>query len=132
MLMNNENKQPVNRAKVRIEKNIGLIMSLILFLIVIALTFFRQHDIRRWEFVFHLTVWSISFFIQGFLLEKKPQKGTMVIHVDNAIKEMKNLNAGELEIAATHIRGAKTYKTTTIISLEETDETEDDNDEDSN
>lgn len=114
------------------KKHIDLIMTLILFLFVIALTFFRQHDIGRWEFVFHLTVWSISFFIQGFLLEKKPQKGTMVIHVDNAIKEMKNLNAGELEIAATHIRGDKTYKTTTIISLEETDETEDDNDEDSN
>jgi hypothetical protein len=110
------------------KKHIDLIMTLILFLFVIALTFFR-HDIGRWEFVFHLTVWSISFFIQGFLLEKKPQKGTMVIHVDNAIKEMKNLNAGELEIAATHIRGDKTYKTTTIIRLEETDETEDDNDE---
>ena len=48
----------------------------------------------------------------------------MVIHVDNAIKEMKDLNVDELEIAATHIRGDKTYKTTTIISLEETDERE--------
>jgi hypothetical protein len=114
------------------KKHIGLIMTLILFLIVIALTFIQQHDIGRWEFVFHLTAWSIASFIQGFLLEKKPQKGTMVIHVDNAIKEMKNLNAGELEIAATHIRGDKTYKTTTIISLEEADEPEDDNYEDSN
>lgn len=110
------------------KKNIGLIMSLILFLIVITLTLFRQNDIRPWEFVFHLTIWSIVFFIRGTLLEKEQEEGTIVIHVDNAIKEMKRINAGEVKITATHDRDGEFCKTTTIISLE--DETEDDNDED--
>ena len=106
----------------KMKKNIGLIMSLILFLFVITLTFFRQNDIERWEFVFHLTIWSIVFFIRGTLLEREQEKGTIVIHVDNAIKEMKKINAGAVEITATHDRDGEVYKTTTIISLE--DETE--------
>lgn len=124
--MNNENKQPVNRAKVRIKKDISLIMTLILFLFVIVLSLFRQH-IGRWEFVFYLTVWSIVFFIRGILLEREQEKGTIVIHVDNAIKEMKKINAGTVKMTATYDRDGEVYKTTTIISLE--DETEDDNDE---
>lgn len=119
----------INRTWGRImKKHIGLIMSLILFLIVITLTLFRQHDIGRWEFVFHLTIWSIVFFIRGTLLEKEQEEGTIVIHVNNAIKEMKRINAGEVEITATHVRDGEVYKTTTIISLE--DEMEDDNNED--
>lgn len=126
--MKNENKQPVNRAKVRIKKNIGLIMTLILFLFVIVLSLFRQHDIGRWEFVFYLTVWSLVFFTRGMLLKMEQEKGTIVIHVDNAIKEMKKINAGAVKITATHDRDGEVYKTTTIISLEETDETEGNND----
>lgn len=111
------------------KKNIGLIMSLILFLIVITLTLFRQNDIRPWEFVFHLTIWSIVFFIRGTLLEKEQEEGTIVIHVDNAIKEMKRINAGEVKITATHDRDGEFYKTTTIISLEDEPEDDDDNNE---
>ena len=120
--MKNENKQLVNRAKVRTKKDIGLIMTLILFLFVIVLSLFRQHDIGRWEFVFYLTIWSLVFFTRGMLLEMEQEKGTIVIHVDNAIKEMKKINAGAVEITATHDRDGEVYKTTTIISLE--DETE--------
>lgn len=105
------------------KKHIGLIMTLILFLFVIVVSLFRQHDIGRWEFVFYLTVWSIVFFIRGMLLEMEQEKGTIVIHVDNTIKEMKKINASEVEITATHNRDGEVYKTTTIISLEETDET---------
>ncbi len=110
------------------KKNIGLIMTLILFLFVIVLSLFRQHDIGRWEFVFYLTVWSIVFFTRGMILEMEQEKGTIVIHVDNVIKEMKKINAGAVKISATHDRDGEVYKTTTIISLE--DETEDDNNED--